>query len=72
MLEAVASGDSNNRCIVVYAHGGGYARGEARMYLKYMERWEKVAKEMGVDVIFLSVEYRESLMFSSTQLALDT
>jgi len=29
------------------------------MYLKYMERWERVAAEEGLDLVFLSVEYRE-------------
>lgn len=59
LIDVVAGGDTANRCIVLYAHGGGYARGEAKMYIKYMERWERVAKELGVDIIFLSVEYRE-------------
>lgn len=44
-------------CVVLYAHGGGYARGEARMYLNYMERWIARGAEAGLDVAFLSVEY---------------
>ena len=47
------------KCVVLYAHGGGYARGEAKMYMSYMERWVSVAKESGLDLVFLSVEYRE-------------
>ncbi|KAH7064051.1 Alpha/Beta hydrolase protein [Paraphoma chrysanthemicola] len=43
--------------IVLYAHGGGYARGEARMYLWYFKRWIAVAKSKGLEVMFLSVEY---------------
>jgi hypothetical protein len=35
------------RCVVLYAQGGGYARGEVRMYLNYMERWVKVAAGEG-------------------------
>lgn len=46
-------------CVVLYAHGGGYARGEARMYLNYMDRWVKGAAEAGLNLVFLSVEYRK-------------
>ncbi|KAF9781428.1 hypothetical protein IL306_014047 [Fusarium sp. DS 682] len=45
------------RCVVVYAHGGGYARGEATMYVDYMERWIKVANEQGLELAFVTVEY---------------
>jgi acetyl esterase/lipase len=55
-----AIGDGNVR-VVLYGHGGGYARGEARMYVPYMQRWVAVAREQGVEVVFLSVEYREHL-----------
>lgn len=48
-----------NQCVILYAHGGGYARGEAKMYLNYMKRWERVASTYGLDIVFLSVEYRE-------------
>lgn len=53
--------DSSNRfrCVAIYAHGGGYARGEAKMYLNYMERWTQFASEAGLDLTFLSVEYRK-------------
>ncbi|KAH7125998.1 Alpha/Beta hydrolase protein [Dactylonectria macrodidyma] len=44
-------------CVVVYAHGGGYARGEARMYLNYMERWQSEAASHGLEITFVSVEY---------------
>ena len=47
-----------SHCVAIYAHGGGYARGEARMYIRYMERWTRVATEAGLDLSFLSVEYR--------------
>lgn len=46
-------------CIALYAHGGGYAWGEARQYLNYMERWIDIASKMGIDLTFLSVEYRK-------------
>ncbi|KAF4996271.1 hypothetical protein FDECE_12515 [Fusarium decemcellulare] len=49
---------AQKRCVALYAHGGGYARGEANMYVDYMERWVAVAKESGLDLVFLSVEYR--------------
>jgi len=49
----------NHACVAIYAHGGGYARGEARMYLNYMERWIRVAARAGLDLSFLTVEYRE-------------
>ncbi|KAK5400811.1 hypothetical protein LTR06_011232 [Exophiala xenobiotica] len=45
------------QCVAVYAHGGGYARGEARMYIRYMERWVRVAAEAGIHLTFVSVEY---------------
>jgi hypothetical protein len=46
-------------CVALYAHGGGYARGEAKMYINYMERWTRVAAKSGLDLTFLSVEYRK-------------
>ncbi|KAF5857630.1 hypothetical protein ETB97_005483 [Aspergillus alliaceus] len=46
-----------NTCIAIYAHGGCYARGEARMYLNYMKRWTQGAAAVGLDITFLSVEY---------------
>jgi hypothetical protein len=55
-----ASGVGNTRCVALFAHGGGYARGEAKMYINYMERWERVAAEASLDLTFLSVEYRKS------------
>ena len=47
--------------VVLYGHGGGYARGEARMYVPYMKRWVEVAEEKGLQIVFLSIEYRRSL-----------
>lgn len=47
--------------VVLYGHGGGYARGEARMYVPYMKRWVAAAKQKGLDMVFLSVEYRKPL-----------
>jgi len=58
-LMRIETAKRSSQCIVLYSHGGGYARGEAKMYLKYMERWERVAAEEGLDLVFLSVEYRE-------------
>jgi len=46
-------------CVALFAHGGGYARGEARMYANYMERWVRGAAQARLDLVFLSVEYRE-------------
>jgi acetyl esterase/lipase len=46
------------RCVIIYAHGGGYARGEAKMYMNYMERWVERAAQADLDIVFLSVEYR--------------
>ncbi|KAF9894354.1 hypothetical protein FE257_007857 [Aspergillus nanangensis] len=52
------SSSSHRECVtIIYAHGGGYSAGEARMYLPYMERWEKAASDVGLEVVFLSVEY---------------
>ncbi|KAH8807485.1 Alpha/Beta hydrolase protein [Xylogone sp. PMI_703] len=48
---------SRSCCVALFAHGGGYARGEARMYLKYMFRWEVIAAKSNLDLVFLSVEY---------------
>lgn len=46
------------RCrIILFAHGGGYVRGEARMYRRYMRRWRQCARERGLRILFLSVEY---------------
>ena len=45
--------------VVLYGHGGGYARGEARMYVPYMKRWVEVARRKGLEIVFLSVEYRK-------------
>jgi hypothetical protein len=59
LLSQIAKQSTKSQCIVLFAHGGGYARGEAKMYLNYMERWVEVAAEIGLDIVFLSVEYRE-------------
>jgi hypothetical protein len=61
LLAQLAETSNPAKCVVLYAHGGGYARGEAKMYMRYMERWERVAKQSGLDLVFLSVEYREWL-----------
>ena len=45
--------------VIIYAHGGGYARGEAKMYLNYFYRWVAVAAQKGIDIVFVSVEYRK-------------
>ncbi|KAH0842475.1 hypothetical protein FOPE_07489 [Fonsecaea pedrosoi] len=47
------------RCVVLFAHGGGYARGEARMYVNYLERWVAESARRDLDLAFYSVEYRE-------------
>ena len=52
--------NAKQRCVVLFAHGGGYARGEARMYLNYMERWIANSAQEDLDLAFFSVEYRES------------
>jgi hypothetical protein len=50
------------RMVILFAHGGGYARGEARMYIRYMERWRRCAAKQQMEIVFLSVEYGEPLM----------
>jgi acetyl esterase/lipase len=58
-LSRYAKASENGKsCVVLYAHGGGYARGEPRMYMNYMEQWVKVASRAGLDIVFLSVKYR--------------
>lgn len=56
-LEGIAQ--DPRACAIVYSHGGGYARGEARMYLNYMERWIKEGRKLGLEFTFVSVEYRK-------------
>lgn len=58
---SIDSSTSRQKCVAVYAHGGGYARGEARQYINYMERWIEVASQACIDLVFLSVEYRNLL-----------
>jgi len=53
-----SSMNDNGNVVILYAHGGGYARGEARMYLNYMERWQREASKVGLQITFVSVEYR--------------
>lgn len=53
-----ANSASSQRCVVLFAHGGGYARGEARMYVNYMERWVNVATRDNLELAFVAVEYR--------------
>lgn len=62
------SKNAKKQAVVLYAHGGGYARGEARMYVDYMERWVQVAKSVDIDIVFLSVEYRELLPITRASL----
>ncbi|KIW98145.1 uncharacterized protein Z519_01729 [Cladophialophora bantiana CBS 173.52] len=57
LSEFVLPTTKQQQCVVIYAHGGGYARGEARMYVNYMERWVREAREANLDLLFLSVEY---------------
>lgn len=61
VLEGLAKSSHQTQCVALYAHGGGYARGEAKMYMNYMERWVRKARESGLDLAFLSVEYRRSI-----------
>lgn len=51
--------NGSRKIIALYAHGGGYARGEARMYLPYMQRWIEAAVSHGLELCFLTVEYRK-------------
>lgn len=62
-----ATGNGKLR-VVLYGHGGGYARGEARMYVPYMKRWVEVAREKGLAIVFLSVEYRKPLSVTTHRL----
>ncbi|KAJ5707659.1 hypothetical protein N7488_007460 [Penicillium malachiteum] len=57
LLSQISAKPSNSQCVILYAHGGGYARGEAKMYLDYMERWVRCARSKDLDIVFLSVEY---------------
>lgn len=59
LRDFTGNADGDKYCVALYAHGGGYAKGEARMYTNYMERWEKVATKAGLRLVFVSVEYRE-------------
>lgn len=58
-LERAAKQDDHR--VVIYAHGGGYARGTARMYTPYMHRWAGGATGHGIKLIFLSLEYSKTL-----------
>ncbi|OQU94469.1 hypothetical protein CLAIMM_00823 [Cladophialophora immunda] len=57
LAEFVVPIPKRQQCVVIYAHGGGYARGEARMYINYMERWIREASKANLDLLFVSVEY---------------
>ncbi|OAP57404.1 hypothetical protein AYL99_08142 [Fonsecaea erecta] len=57
LAEFAVPNPKRQQCVVIYAHGGGYARGEARMYLRYMERWVREASKENLDLVFVSVEY---------------
>lgn len=62
ILDSLTKSSQKTQCVALYAHGGGYARGEAKMYMNYMERWVQKARESGLDLVFLSVEYRRSML----------
>lgn len=63
VLDRLTKSDSpRTQCVALYAHGGGYARGEAKMYMNYMERWVQKARYSRLDLVFLSVEYRRSIL----------
>lgn len=47
------------KVVILYAHGGGYAWGEARMYIHHMKRWVARARQDRLDLVFVSVEYRK-------------
>lgn len=68
LKEATLDHGELRSCVVVYAHGGGYARGEARMYMRYMERWVKEAEKHKLKLRFLSVEYRKDKFTSSVRM----
>lgn len=54
---ALKNASNSNGRVVLFAHGGGYAIGTARMYVPYMKRWVDLARKRGVNLVFLSVEY---------------
>jgi hypothetical protein len=47
--------------ILLYGHGGGFYFGEPLMYISTYKRWIKEAKEKGVELIIVSVDYRRSI-----------
>lgn len=55
----VHSPAATRRLVILFAHGGGYARGEARMYMRYMRRWRERAATQHLEIVFLSLEYGE-------------
>ncbi|OQV06042.1 hypothetical protein CLAIMM_10680 [Cladophialophora immunda] len=57
LSEFARSVKGKQQCVVLFAHGGGYARGEARMYINYMERWIAKSAQRDLDLAFFSVEY---------------
>ncbi|KAH8754663.1 Alpha/Beta hydrolase protein [Hyaloscypha sp. PMI_1271] len=44
--------------VLLYAHGGGYAFGEALMYIDAYKRWIREAEANGLCLIIVSVDYR--------------
>jgi hypothetical protein len=59
LAKGVEGADRAKKVVALYAHGGGYGWGEARMYVNYFERWVRRGKEEGVELVVVSVEYRE-------------
>lgn len=49
----------SNSLVLLYGHGGGFYFGEPLMYISTYKRWVKVAKEDGVELIIVSVDYRK-------------
>ncbi|KIW25996.1 uncharacterized protein PV07_09128 [Cladophialophora immunda] len=56
-LDDAASSSRHAARVVLYAHGGGYLAGEARMYRNYMTRWVQAASLQDIKLTFVSVEY---------------
>ena len=51
--------------VVLYCHGGGLMIGHPLQYLDCYERWSEKGKQLGKSIVFVVVQYRESLSWSN-------
>lgn len=59
--DITTQGQQQKPLILLYAHGGGYAFGEPLMYIETYERWIRRAKEQGLKLVVVSVDYSGSI-----------